>query len=73
MPRFPVVSGEDAIAKLERVGYRVVRQRGSHVRLFNPDSTKCSITVPLHSELKRGLLARIIKDAGLTAQEFKSL
>jgi predicted RNA binding protein YcfA (HicA-like mRNA interferase family) len=67
----PVVSGEEAVKALSRIGYRPVRQRGSHVRL------KCagrkSVTVPMKKELKRGLLSGILKDAGLTAEDFVGL
>jgi predicted RNA binding protein YcfA (HicA-like mRNA interferase family) len=70
MPGVPVVSGAEAIRAFERFGYEVVRQRGSHVRM------KCEgrppITVPQHGELKRGLLRKLISDAGLTVEEFRN-
>ncbi len=50
------------------------RQKGSHVRLEKYTSDKTiKLTVPLHSELKKGTLSRIIKDAGLTLDEFENL
>ena len=68
MPELPVVSGKEAIEAFAYFGYEEVRQKGSHVRL------KCvgrpSITVPLHSQLKRGLLRGLIRDAGLTVEQF---
>jgi len=67
----PVVSGREAIKALCRAGFRVVRQRGSHVRLEKRTEDKViKLTVPLHKTLKKGTLRRIIKDAGLTVQEF---
>jgi len=67
----PVVSGREAIKALCRAGFRVVRQRGSHVRLEKRTEAKViKLTVPLHKTLKKGTLRRIIKDAGLTVQEF---
>jgi len=67
----PVVSGREAIKALCRAGFRVVRQRGSHVRLEKRTEDKMiKLTVPLHKTLKKGTLRRIIKDAGLTVQEF---
>ena len=70
----PVVSGREAIKALCRAGFRVVRQRGSHVRLEKIIEGKViKLTVPLHKSLKKGTLRRIIKDAGLTVQEFNRL
>lgn len=65
------ISGRDAIRRLEHRGYEVVRQRGSHVRLRHPLSGRhAPLTIPLHRELKIGLLRALIKDAGLTVEEF---
>lgn len=73
-PKLPVVSGHDLIRVLIRVGYEVVRQRGSHVRLRHPrDSRKRPLTVPLHGELALGTLKRILRDAQLTVEELVSL
>jgi len=64
--RLPVVSGAELIAALGKLGWASVRQRGSHVRLKHPDRS-VSLVVPLHRELKRGTLAGILRDAGITA------
>ena len=68
MARLPVVSGAEAVRAFERLGYRRVRQKGSHVRM------KCEgrapITVPDHDPVKRGLLRGLIRDAGFTVEEF---
>ncbi len=70
----PVVTGRNAIKALCRTGFRVVRQRGSHVRLEKKTEDKIiRLTVPLHKNLKKGTLRRIINDAGLTVQEFIKL
>ncbi len=67
-------SGQQAVQKFERLGYSMARQRGSHIRLHHPDSsTRSSLTIPLHRELKKGLLVRLIKDAGLTVEQFVDL
>ena len=74
MPKLPVVSGADAIKKLERLGYAVTRQKGSHVRLHHPtDSNKKPLTVPIHAELKPGLLNQILKDADISREKFGDL
>ena len=70
----PVVTGREAIKALCRAVFRAVRQRGSHVRLEKRTEDKViKLTVPLHKTLKKGTLRRIIKDAGLTVQEFNRL
>jgi len=72
-PALPVVSCRQVIQVLESIGYVEVRQRGSHVRLRHPDAeTHRPVTVPLHNELRRGLLRSIIRDSGLTVGGFLS-
>ena len=68
------ISGIEVIKRLKRAGFIATRQKGSHVRLEKslPEKT-IKLTVPLHPELKRGTLHRIIKDAGLTPEEFNQL
>ncbi|MBX3379560.1 MAG: type II toxin-antitoxin system HicA family toxin [Phycisphaeraceae bacterium] len=74
MSGLPVISGRQAVAELERVGYEVVRQRGSHLRLRHPtDASRQPVTVPDHKELKSGTLRAIIRDAGMSVEEFRLL
>ena len=66
-------SGKDVVKRLELIGYRVVRQRGSHVRLKHRDSSAHKpITDPMHKEIKIGLLSQILKDAGVEITDFVS-
>jgi predicted RNA binding protein YcfA (HicA-like mRNA interferase family) len=70
----PDVSGMDTVKALSKSGFRVIRQRGSHVRLEKRVGDEViRLTVPLHRSLKKGTLRRIISDAGLTVQEFNRL
>ena len=72
--KLPIVSGLDVIKRLKKKGFIAVRQKGSHVRLEKFDGENMiKLTVPLHHELKKGTLKRIIKDAGLTVDEFNDL
>ena len=72
--KLPVVSGKDLIKALNKVGYKAIRQKGSHVRLKAiHDSGRKPLTVPLHNPIKPGLLKRIIKDANLSVEEFIAL
>lgn len=71
MPKLPVISGTETIKKLEQLGYTITRQKGSHVRLHHlTDANKKPITVPLHNELKWGLLNQILKDADVSKEVF---
>jgi predicted RNA binding protein YcfA (HicA-like mRNA interferase family) len=73
-PKLPVVSGRQVIRVLERQGYQVVRQRGSHIRLRDEsDPEHLPVTVPDHRNLKPGLLRQILRDANLTVDEFVGL
>jgi predicted RNA binding protein YcfA (HicA-like mRNA interferase family) len=73
-PKLPVVSGRQVIRVLERQGYQVVRQRGSHIRLRDEsDPEHLPVTVPDHRNLKPGLLRQILRDANLTVDEFVNL
>lgn len=67
MPRLPVLSGGDVVKMLERHGFEQVRQRGSHV-ILRRGALGC--VVPLHKELKTGTLAGVIRQAGLSQDEF---
>ena len=67
MPKLPVVSGAETIRILERLGFTVVRQRGSHV-VLRRDSVGC--VVPKHKELKTGTLSGVLKQAGISTDEF---
>lgn len=67
MPELPVVSGPEVIRALERLGFRVVRQRGSHV-MMRRGVNAC--VVPFHREVKRGTLRGLLRQAEIDAEEF---
>lgn len=71
MTRLPAVSGKDAIRALERVGYVVDHQTGSHVIMRKSTSPFRRLTIPNHKELAKGTLRAILRDAGLTPDEFR--
>ncbi|MEN8151084.1 MAG: type II toxin-antitoxin system HicA family toxin [Planctomycetota bacterium] len=73
MARLPVVSGREAVQALGRVGYRLDRQRGSHMILRQVDPPHRRLTVPDHRELAKGTLRAIIREAGLTVDAFLAL
>ena len=67
MPNLPHLSGADVVRVLERLGFVVVRQRGSHIVLRRGAS---GCVVPNHREVKLGTLAGVLKQAGVSADEF---
>jgi len=71
MPKVPRVSGADAVRVLERLGFARMRQRGSHVVLkrTSPGRTTGCV-VPLHNELATGTLRGILKQAGVSSDDF---
>jgi len=70
--RLPVVSGARLVRVLEKLGWEVARQRGSHVRLRHAER-RILLTVPLHRELRRKTLDGILKDAKLSREELRRL
>jgi predicted RNA binding protein YcfA (HicA-like mRNA interferase family) len=71
-PHQPVVSGRRLIKALEADGWAVVRQRGSHVRL-KKTGARAALVVPVHRELKKGTLARILREAGVGMDDLRRL
>ena len=67
MPRLPIVSGREAVKALSKLGFVAVRQRGSHVVMKGRGRT---FAVPLHSELDRGTLRAILREANVSVEEF---
>lgn len=71
MPKLRRVSGRKTIRALERMGFVQVRQRGSHVTLKKPTPQgDVGCVVPLHRELAIGTLRGILRQAGVTRDEF---
>jgi len=65
MAKLPVLSGKEVIKTLSKVGFQHIRTGGSHAILSKQTETgKITLPVPLHSELAKGTLKSIIKQAG---------
>jgi predicted RNA binding protein YcfA (HicA-like mRNA interferase family) len=69
----PRISGREVVKALTRIGYEQDRQRGSHIILRQSSYPHRRITVPDHTEIAKGTLRSIIREAGLTVDEFKAL
>lgn len=73
-PKLPVISGKDAVKAFRKIGYEVIRQRGSHLRLKDPlNPAHKPLTIPDHQEIKPGLLRKLIRDANLSVEDFFKL
>ena len=69
MPKIPGVNHLDAVRALEKAGFRIIRQ-GKHVVMT--DGTRI-LTIPRHNPVNAFTMGGIVRDAGLTAEEFKKL
>lgn len=69
MSRLPVVSGQECIRALESISFEIRRQKGSHI-IMQRKTPYAMVVVPDHKTVKPGTLRKIIKDAGLTVDEF---
>lgn len=73
MPKLPIISGLKAVKALSKIGYEIDHQTGSHLILRNKEEPHRRLTVPNHKELAKGTLRKLIKQAGLTVEEFVNL
>lgn len=67
-----LVSGRRAVQKFQKVGWTLVRRRGSHMMLTHPEY-RWTLSVPDHRELGFGMLRKLIKQAGMTVERFNAL
>jgi predicted RNA binding protein YcfA (HicA-like mRNA interferase family) len=70
MAKLPVLSGKELIKALERDGFQIVRQKGSHVSL---SKGTFRTVVPLHIDLAKGTLLGILKQCGITKEKLIEL
>ena len=71
MPQLPLLSGREVVKALHVLGYEIVRQRGSHMRLHA--TGRKPLTVPDHKSIGQKLLHKILRDADLTPEQFLNL
>ena len=67
------MSGRDVVSALGKIGYEYDRQRGSHMVLRLNREPYRRIVVPNHKQVAKGTLRAIIREAGLTVEEFRAL
>jgi predicted RNA binding protein YcfA (HicA-like mRNA interferase family) len=73
MSRLPVISGRELIAALEKIGYEVDRQKGSHVVLRQTIAPYRRLTIPDHKEVAKGTLRAILRQEGVSPESLDSL
>ena len=71
-PSLRLCSGAEAVRKLQRAGWTVARQRGSHVMMVKP-GYDYTLSIPQHDELGIGLLRKLIRQANLSIDSFNDL
>ncbi|MEX2168058.1 MAG: type II toxin-antitoxin system HicA family toxin [Pirellulales bacterium] len=69
MPRVPGVNHLDAVRALEKAGFDIVRQ-GKHIVMSDGNR---QVTLPRHNPIKAFTMGGIVRDAGLTVDEFRKL
>ncbi len=69
MPSIPILHPSDVIKTFQRLGWQVVRQKGSHMIMTRPGHI-ATLSIPNHPEVARGTLRSLISKAGLTVGQF---
>lgn len=72
MSKLPIISGQECIKALEKVCFYLLRQRGSHI-ILRRDEPYAEVVVPNHQTLDKGTLRTIIRQVGLSVDEFIEL
>ena len=71
--KLPVVSGGEAVKAFRKPGYEIDEQHGSYIILRRTDPPRRRLSIPNHKELAKGTLRALIREAGLTVEEFTRL
>ncbi len=69
----PILSGQEVVNALKKIGYEKDRQRGSHIIVRQQKAPYRRITIPDHKEIAKGTLRAIIRESGLSVEEFIKL
>lgn len=69
MPPVPLLPPSDVIKLFQRLGWQIVRQKGSHIIMTKPGHI-ATLSIPNHPEVARGTLRSLIAKAGLTVEQF---
>ena len=73
MGKLKVISARELLQILSKLGYSIDHQTGSHIILRNSIYPNRRLTVPNHKEVAKGTLRNIIRECGITIEEFNEL
>jgi predicted RNA binding protein YcfA (HicA-like mRNA interferase family) len=71
--KLPLISGREAVRAFRKIGYEIDHQTGSHIILRHREPPYRRLSIPDHEELAKGTLRALIRQAGLTTEEFIDL
>jgi len=72
--KLPILAAKEIIKALKKDGFEVLRQKGSHISLYkNSDDKSYLVVIPNKKEVKKGTLLSILKQAGMSREEFFEL
>lgn len=72
MTRLANISGKDAVKAFQKAGWQVIGQVGSHI-VLSKQGVRVNLSIPQHKELSIGTLRALIRNSGLTVDEFLKL
>jgi len=72
MTRLANISGKDAVKAFQKAGWQVIGQVGSHI-VLSKQGVRVNLSIPQHKELSIGTLRALIRNSGLTVDEFLEL
>jgi predicted RNA binding protein YcfA (HicA-like mRNA interferase family) len=72
MAKLPALTGQEVVDALRKAGFNVVRTRSSHYFLRHPDGRTTVVPVHAGETIGRGLLSKILRDCGLSREEFSA-
>ena len=70
--KLPKISGKQCVKTLERAGFTMIRQKGSHI-IMRKENPFYQLVIPDHKELDTGTLRAIIRQSGMSIEEFVKL
>ncbi len=73
MSRLPRLTGTEVVRALQKAGFEIIRQRGSHIYMRHADGRATVVPVHKGEDLGSGILSKILRDAELSRQEFLKL
>jgi len=74
MSSLPALKPKELLSILQKLGWKVSRQKGSHIQLKNEAKSGFRVTIPYHNyDLAPGTIDSILKQAGITRTEFEKM